>query len=348
MRVMRSAREPCQARRLVVLGDPAPELRRSTARSSGSRRAIADAAASATSSMSASRSMCCSGARASARARRRSRCRRARPSPRASEELPDVDVADGERRAAGLAGRARRRSPRRPGSSRPIAVAAPTTLRAAVPHQPEGLGRRAAAGARGLSVHALQDVRHAAPPRACRRRRRCPCRRARARRSRPRATSRRSGATPAARRRFEEALCTTVAPVRASSSMSASRSQTPWASALRSPSTPVVGQPLELAASGEGIAPGPLQAALERVQMDAGAELAAAAEPTASTSASLAHCGAMIANWALSSGSPASSPHERLGSSRCTPRRACASARCGAPAPAARPAATAMNASSPS
>ena len=56
----------------------------------------------------------------------------------------------------------------------------------------------------------------------------------------------------------------------------------------------------------------------------------AAAEPTASTSASLAHCGAMIANCALSSGSPASSPHEsRIVSTY-------ASAACASPRVAAR------------
>ena len=90
--------------------------------------------------------------------------------------------------------------------------------------------------------------------------------------------------------------------------MSESRSQTPCASALRSPSTPARCEPLELAPAGEGVAPGPLQAALERVQVDARRRARRPPTPTASTSSSLAHCGAMIANCALSSGSPASSP----------------------------------------
>ena len=102
--------------------------------------------------------------------------------------------------------------------------------------------RRRSAGAqpRVLAARRARAAARArrAPPRTCRRRRRGPCRRARARRSRrpPRAGA-------AARRRPRGAGSTSScarpsAPVRASRSMSESRSQTPWASALRSPSTP--------------------------------------------------------------------------------------------------------------
>ena len=123
----------------------------------------------------------------------------------------------------------------------------------------------------------------------------------------PAATSRRSGATPAARRAFEEGLWTTVEPARASSSTSESRSQTPWASALRSPSTPAA---TSRSSSRPPAKPSP-QARWIRLSSECRwipAPSSAAADPIASTSPSLAHCGAMTANWALSSGSLASSP----------------------------------------
>ena len=227
-------------------------------------------------------------------------------------------------------------SPRRPGSSRPTGRA--DDPRAAVPHQPEDLGgaqprvlapRRARAAGRGPC----------APRRACRRRRRCPCRRGRARRSTPAATSRRSGATPAARRRFEERLCTTVAPVRASeldvgvAQPDAVRERAALAEHAR------VARAARARARRRSASP---QARCSRLSSECRwipVPSSAAAAPTASTSSSLAHCGAMIANCALSSGSPASSPHEVADRRDVGLVRHATRARGAAPAPAARAAA---------
>ena len=156
----------------------------------------------------------------------------------------------------------------------------------------------------------------------------------------PDATSRRSGATPVARRRFEEQLWTTVAPVRASRSMSASRSQTPWASALRSPSTPISASRSSSRPPAKASPQARCSGLSSACRWMPRPELAAAAEAIASTSASLAHCGAMIANWALSSGSPASSRTSASIVSTYASRRHARAREATAPAPAGRPGAT--------
>ena len=187
------------------------------------------------------------------------------------EELPDVDVVDGVRRAQRAQIERRRR--RRAGRAR---AARPTRRaddpRAAVPHQAEDLGgaqarmlrpRRGRAGGRAPSRTSASMSSSSAMPMSSRP----------SATPTPAATSRRSGATPAARRRFDEALWTTVAPLRASE-LDVGVAQ-PHAVGERAALAehPGVGEPLELAPAGEGVAPGALQAALERVQVDPGAEL---------------------------------------------------------------------------
>ena len=110
-----------------------------------------------------------------------------------------------------------------------------------------------------------------------------------------------AGGEPQVRR----ALWTTVVPVRARISMSASLSQTPCASALRGAEDAEPLEPLELAPAGE--ARRPRRAAAGSRARAGGCPRAsseAASRHALATSSSLAHCGAMIANWALRSGSP--------------------------------------------
>ena len=154
------------------------------------------------------------------------------------EELPDVDIAHGVRRAAELAGRARRR--RRAGPARadrsPSRRRRPWRLRprrARTARRGAGAGRadrRARAAGRGATRTSANMSSSSARPMSS----------SPSATLTPDATSRRSGATPGCEAQVRRAVVHDGrVPVRASRSMSASRSQTPWASALRSPSTPI-------------------------------------------------------------------------------------------------------------
>ena len=156
----------------------------------------------------------------------------------------------------------------------------------------------------------------------------------------PPPTSWRIGATPAASRRFDEQLCTTVAP-RAREELDVGVAQ-PDAVGERAAVAEHsgIGEPLELAPTGEGIAPGSLQAALERVQVDARAELVRGRDPTASHELVARPLRRHDRELRAQQRVAAELADQARAPCRGTRRWACARRRGGAPGPGARRAAT--------